>query len=274
MKISVTTYSFQQLKSSKKADEKRMVEIARDMGFDGIEVTSLLEYPAPEKYAEEFRAIAEENNMPVVAYTVNANLLNPDRESEINRLKRQIRIAKILGAPVMRHDAYFAFPENGKEDFDFYFDAVVSAFRETSDCAKEFGIKICTENHGLICQDSERIERIIKAVNSDNFGWLVDIGNFLCVDENPETAVSRAAKYAFHAHLKDFFRRPSPENCIITRHGQFIQGAPLGEGIVPVKKCVDILKSSGYNGFYTFEYEGAEDCLTALKRSLSFARTL
>lgn len=274
MKLSVTTYSFQQLKSSKKADEKKMVEIARKMGFDGIEVTSLLEYPDPETYARELKAIAKDNNMPVVAYTVDANLLNPDRAGEIDRLKRQIRIAGILGAPVMRHDAYFAFPENGKADFDFYFDDVVSAFRETSDCARDFGIKICTENHGLICQDSERVERIIKAVNSDNFGWLVDIGNFLCVDENPEDAVSRAAKYAFHAHLKDFFRLKNSENCITTRHGQFIQGAPLGEGIVPVKKCVDIIKSSGYNGFYTLEYEGAEDCLTALERSLAFARTL
>ena len=274
MKLSVTTYSFQQLKNTGRADEKKMVEIARNMGFDGIEITSLLGCGDPETYAKELKAVAEENNMPVVAYTVDANLLNPDRENEINRLKRQIRIAKILGAPVMRHDAYFAFPENGREDFDFYFDAVVSAFRETSDYAKDFGIKICTENHGLICQDSERIERIIKAVSSDNFGWLIDIGNFLCVDENPEDAVSRAAKYAFHAHLKDFFRRPSPENCIITRHGQFIQGAPLGEGTVPVKKCVDLIKSGGYNGFYTLEYEGAEDCLTALKRSLDFARTL
>lgn len=274
MKFSVTTYSFQQLKNSNRADEKQMVEIAKSMGFDGIEVTSLLCYPNPEEYAKELKSVADRNGLPIVAYTVDANLLNPDVKGETDRLKRQVRIAEILGAPVMRHDAYFAFPQSGKEDFDFYFDTVVSLFREISDYARDFGIKTCTENHGLICQDSERVERIIKAVNSDNFGWLVDIGNFLCVDENPTDAVKRGAKYACHVHLKDFFLLGTPENCIKTRHGKFLQGSPLGEGIVPVRDCVETIKNSGYNGFCTLEYEGMEDCLSALKRSLEFAKTL
>lgn len=274
MKVSVTTYSFSQLKRDGIADEKQMIRIARDIGFDGIEVCSLLGKEDPEKYAEEFKKEADFIGMPIVSYTVNANLLAPDLNAEIQRLKREVRIAHILGVPCMRHDAYFAFPENGVQDFEYYFESIVNSFGIIADYANEFNIKTCTENHGLICQDSERIERIIKAVNRKYFGWLLDIGNFLCVDENSLDAVKRGSSYAFHVHLKDFFRFDNGENCIKTRNGNFIQGAPLGEGVVPVKESVEVIDKTGYNGYYTVEYEGLEDCIPALQRSLKFAKSL
>ena len=40
--------------------------------------------------------------------------------------------------------------------------------------------------------------------DSPNYGWLVDMGNFLCADDLPVHAVPIAAPYAFHVHVKDF----------------------------------------------------------------------
>jgi hypothetical protein len=53
------------------------------------------------------------------------------------------------------------------------------------------------ENHGFFCQDSERVEKLITQVGKENFGALVDIGNFLCVDESP------ALRWAGWLHLQN-----------------------------------------------------------------------
>lgn len=55
--------------------------------------------------------------------------------------------------------------------------------------AAEKGIKTAVENHGTFCQDSDRVELLVNTVAHDNFGLLVDMGNFLCADENPAAAV-------------------------------------------------------------------------------------
>ena len=63
------------------------------------------------------------------------------------------------------------------------------------------------ENHGFFCQDSDRVELLVNKVAHKNFGLLVDMGNFLCVDEDPAVAVGRCAPYAFNVHVKDFIKK-------------------------------------------------------------------
>lgn len=274
MKISVTSYSFAAV--AKEYNQLALVKLVKEMGFDGLELTELTppDGISQLEYAVQIREEAKKYGIPLVSYTVGANLLKEDTEAEIARLKGQVDIAAELGVPVMRHDAYFAFPENGPKDFDFYLDKVACAFRRVTEYAAEKGIRTCTENHGLICQDSERVERIIKAVNNPNFGWLVDMGNFLCVDESPIEAVTRGAKYAFHVHMKDFYRAAADQGGFKTRGGNMLIGSILGKGIVPVKDCVEIIRKSGYNGYFSLEFEGKEPCLDAVRSGLAFARSL
>ena len=136
------------------------------------------------------------------------------------------------------------------------------------------GIRTCTENHGLILQDAERVETLIRTVNHPNYGWLVDMGNFLCADDNPLRAVPIAAPYAFHAHVKDFifksFADDDPgDGWIHTRNGNCIRGTIAGHGIVPIRKCLSILKNAGYKGVVSYEFEGMEENLPALEKALA-----
>ncbi len=48
----------------------------------------------------------------------------------------------------------------------------------------------------------------------------------------------------------------------------------LGDGIVPVEKCVEMIKNSGYDGWVTLEYEGRETPLTAVPKGLDFLKKL
>ena len=132
------------------------------------------------------------------------------------------------------------------------------------------GIRTCVENHGLFCQDSDRVERLMLAVDHPNFGWLVDVGNFLCADENPVRAVGRAAPYAVHAHVKDFYIRSGDgrdpgEGFFRTRGMNYLRGAIVGQGDAPVAQCLAILRRAGYDGWLSIEFEGAEDPMYGIR---------
>ena len=150
--------------------------------------------------------------------------------------------------------------------------------REVSEYARERGVRTCTENHGYVFQDPRRVEELILAVGSDNYGWLCDIGNFLCMDCDPITSVSTAAPYTFHAHVKDFLFRDgtydAPPKFITTLGGNHIRGTVLGHGVVPVKSCITALKRGGYDGWVSLEFEGMEDNIPALEAGFEFLSKL
>lgn len=277
MRYSVTSYSFSQLLKAKKATLLQMISLAKEIGFEGIEFTDLVpeEGYTEAEYAIALKNEAEKVGIEIISHTVGANLLADDIDKEIDRLKGKIDIASLLGAPLLRHDAYFSFPANKPEnaDFDYYLPQVAEAFRKVTEYAETKGIKTCTENHGFICQDASRVEKIINTVNHKNFGWLVDIGNFMCTDGDCYESVKIAAKYAFHVHAKDFYVLDEPDNSFKTKGGKNLQGSALGKGVVPVKKCIDELKTQGYNGFITIEFEGTQECLEALKDGLEFLKS-
>ena len=56
---------------------------------------------------------------------------------------------------------------------------IAEGCRAVTEYAAKFGIKSSIENHGFLVQDSDRCEKLMKTVNHPNFGWLIDIGNFL-----------------------------------------------------------------------------------------------
>lgn len=278
MKLSVTSYSFQADLREGKMQQADCVEQAAAMGFDAVEFTDIdgNNYDEQCENARRIRARADACGIPVCAYAIGADLCRETeegRQAEIERLCRQVDVAAILGAPLMRHDVMGRLTPRGiGRSFDLALPYTSAAARAVTEYAATRGIRTCTENHGFIAQDSDRLERFFNAVAHNNFGLLVDIGNFLCVDEEPRHAVSRLAPYAIHAHLKDF----TPCQCggFLTRGARRIRGAVLGEGIVPVSDCIAILQRAGYDGYMTLEYEGAEPPATGIARGLELAQSL
>ena len=282
MKASVSSYSFNQYLKTGKLTQIECVKKAKEMGFDGIEFTPLMpcENPTLEdqlKYAAEIKAEAEKCGIEIVSYTIRANLYyatEEECEAEVERLKRQVDVAAALGVKVMRHDVCYSLVHNGISlSFDKMLPTIAKNARAVAEYARTLGIKTCTENHGFIAQDSDRVERLYNAVNSDNYGILIDVGNFACADEDSVLAVSRVAPYAFHVHVKDFKKYPygSPEYSrdggIVTRACNKIVAASVGYGDIPVLQCLAILKNAGYDGFVSIEYEGAENCIEGIAKS-------
>lgn len=279
MKIGVSSYSFRKYQRETGCFNIALCDKAKELGFDGIEFIDLkVEDPIAE--AKAIRAHCEEIGLPIIAYTVAANLLAEDLSAEVARLKGCVDIAEILGVSVMRHDVASKLKEQDGYTWEMALEEMVPAIREISDYAESKGIKTCSENHGHIFQASERVERLMRAVNHKNYGWLVDFGNFLCVDEELTSAVRRAAPYAAHAHAKDFLYhipkhgQPVPDGFFKSSNGNLLRGTVVGHGVVPVVEDVRTLREAGYDGWLSLEFEGMEDNLPALSAGLSFLRNV
>ena len=275
MKVSVSSYSFYQYIAAGRMTQLDCIAKAKEMGFDAIEFIDIDGAPDLElqkENARKLRAEADRVGIIINAYTIGANLYTEtveQAEAEVARLKGQLEIASILGASVMRHDVCYTLGKTGNSrSFDLMLPTIAENARRVTAYGEQLGIRTCTENHGYIAQDSDRVERLFNAVNHDNYGLLVDVGNFICADEEPTHAVSRVAPYAIHVHLKDMLVRPYKTGSCYnpTRGGNYFGGAVVGEGDVPVRRCLSILKWFGYDGYVSLEYEGAEDCLTGIAR--------
>lgn len=279
MRIGVSSYSFQRL-IQQRMNYYEVCDQAMRLGYEGIEFIDLdLAHGKGEASVQELaanlKAHCEQMGQSILAYTVGADFLN--REGEAARVKGCVDIAQAMGAPVLRHDAFWAMP--GYRDWRQAVRKVAPHIREVAEYARDMGIRTCTENHGFIMQDARRVEWMINEVGHENYGWLVDIGNFLCADEAPAYAVGIAAPYAFHAHVKDFLFKPGtgdlPQGAwLTTRGGNYLRGTVIGDGVVPIRQCVGILRRAGYDGWLSVEFEGAEEVLPALENARRFLRGL
>lgn len=283
MKIGVSSYSFKKYIQQTKCDYIKICDIAKEIGYDGIEFINLDDESFsitndPLAAAKQIREHCEKIGLDVIAYTVGANFLCDDPEKEVERVKQMVDVAAELGAPLIRHDVCWALP---KKPLYTYRDAIKDMapyIRKVTEYAKTKGIRTCTENHGFIFQDPARVEELILAVGNENYGWLCDMGNFLCADCDPVKAVTVAAPYVFHAHAKDFLFKsavyPRPDHFFDTAGGNHIRGTVIGHGVVPIYNCVEILKRTGYNGYLSVEFEGMEECLPAIKAGFNCLKSI
>ena len=275
MKLGVSTYSFRKLVNSGQMSEMEVIEKSKELGFEGIEFSGI-QVPEGEdilEYASKIREKCNNTGIEPLNYTIGADFINNDGnwEDEVERLKKEVKIADKLGVKGMRHDATTGFPAdyNQARGFDDALPILIKGCQAVTEFAAEYDIKTMVENHGYFCQDSDRVEKLINGVENPNFGVLLDIGNFLCVDEDPPQAVGRLLPYVSHVHAKDFHVKPGTapnpgQGWLTTRGGNYIRGAIVGHGNVPIIQCLKLIKQNGYDGFVSIEFEGIEDSLLGI----------
>ena len=275
MKICVSSYSFSQYVSAGKLNQVTVLDQAKELGFDGIE------YATDKKTIEgHIPAIVEKSrdlDLPIVCYLTSADFVNRDFEAEVARVCEEVDIAAALGTKLMRHDTTWAFPKGAT--FEDILPIIADGCRRVTEYAKTRGIRTMVENHGLLVQDSARVVALYRAIGSDNFSLLADMGNFMCADENSAVALGNVLPYAAHIHAKDFiFKSGDGENpgegFFGTRAGNYLRGTIVGHGVVPVAQCLKLIKRAGYEGWLSLEFEGMEDCITGCRVGLANLRRL
>lgn len=226
-------------------------------------------------FIDAVRKYAQEKNLALSSYTIGANFVLDSPEAvrdETERVKREVETAARLGVTRMRHDAGWLPREKSTYSaYERYLPVVAGAAGEIADYAQKYGIVTSVENHGYLFQGSERVERLVNLVGRTNFRTTLDVGNFICADEDPVIAVMNNLPIASMIHFKDFYLRNSPVSCedfAPTRHGRFFKGSVTGEGDVNLPAIAKLIRESSYDGFISVEYEGSEDCVTGAGRSM------
>lgn len=154
MKTCVSSYSFQPMLSSGEITQLQLIGKVKEMGFDGIEFIDLLPESgmSVEDYAKRLRDESEKTGLPIVNYTIGAELLNRPLDEECERLFKQVDIAEILGASGMRHDATGGYnaPLSAYCGFEQALPTLVEGCRRVTEYAAEKGISTMVENHGFL----------------------------------------------------------------------------------------------------------------------------
>ena len=283
MKIGLSTYSLSRALRTGDMDLPEAIRWIADNGGEHVEIVpSGFDLSATPELVETVRAAAENAGIDVSSYTIGANFIHEtegELAREIERVKKEVDIAAALGVGRMRHDAGSRPKETTSlTQFETDLPLLVRACREVADYAATHSITTSVENHGFHVQHSGRVRRWVEAVDRPNFRTTVDIGNFLCADQNPLDAVRENAGIASMVHVKDFYCRRGPVSPGVgwfeSRGGNHLRGAIVGHGDVDVAQALTILKEAGYDGYLSVEFEGMEDCRTGARLGMEGTRRL
>lgn len=280
MKFGLSSYSLAGALADGRLDIPGVVDWAAENGSNSLELADAglgADLSREPELRAELKDRAAGRGVQLTNYVVGADFSAPDRDAEVARIKQHVDAAHDLGIQRLRHDVVpWGWKPASHAEYLDAFEAVVPACQDVADYASGLGITTSIENHGMAFNLSERLLQLVHAVDRENFKITLDVGNFLCLDEVPEAAIARLLPHASIVHLKDFYRRTKNpgEGWLKTEAGNYIQGAVLGLGDMDIARIFRIFRDGGYEGQFSIEYEGREDCLTAVPAALANASRL
>ncbi len=271
MKSCISTYSYHRLYADGSFTRFDAIDKTKELGCDGVEFVlddTTPDGSTPREHALALTAHAKEVGLEVPIYTTGANFFVKDPEQEVERICKHIDIASECGIPLLRHDITWSYyPEyDGVKTYQHVIEAVAPVISKVADYAKSKSVMTCSENHGRLMQDSNRMVELFNAVNNKNYGFLCDIGNFGGVDEDCFTSVSRLMELIVHVHAKDCFTRSGMmynpgRGYNLSRGGNYRRATVFGHGNVPTFQILNAIRASGYDGYVSLEFEGMEPCM-------------
>lgn len=286
MKVGLSSYSLVRELRDEKMTILDVIQWVKDNGGEHLELVPYgYTVVDNEELADQIREKAASVGIELSAYSLPANFVQETEEAfleEVERLKKHVDIVNRMGIKIMRHDiTAFTLPPEAQtiHYFNEHFEKLVRGSQLLADYAAQFGITTTIENHGFNVQSSDRVQSVIHAVNRDNFKTTLDVGNFLCIDEDPLVGVKKNLPYAATVHFKDFYIRPYYENpgggdWFRTVNENYLRGAIVGHGDINIREIMKLIKGSGYDGYFTVEFEGMEDCKIGSKIGMDNVRRL
>ncbi len=279
MKLGISTYSLHTAFAAGELTLKEVIETIADLGAEHAEIVplgfSLIDNP---ELVDVILQTAADRGLELSNYAIGANFAGleaAERRRELDRVKREVDVCAALGIQRMRHDVASS-PDLSIVHFLEELPQLAEACREIADYASGFGITTSVENHGYFIQHSDRVQALVNAVGRDNFRTTLDVGNFLCADENPLIAVAGNLKLASMVHLKDFYIRPQDrhpgEGWFQSSGGNWLRGAIVGQGDIDMPRVLQLVKESGYDGYISIEFEGMEECRKGTRLGLEYVK--
>ncbi|MCR9016815.1 sugar phosphate isomerase/epimerase family protein [Aquiflexum gelatinilyticum] len=171
----------------------------------------------------------------------------PKSQEEIDKFEKEVLAAKEAGATILRTVClggrrYETF-KTETEFLDFKAKSILS-LQLAEPIVSRHKMKLAVENH-KDWRATELVE-IIKGLDSESIGVTLDFGNNYSLLEKSEDVIALLAPYSFSTHIKDMGVQKYEKGFLLSE-------VPLGEGIVDLKRGIELCRK--YNPNITFNLE-------------------
>lgn len=182
-----------------------LLDYCAEQNFDAIDPTGYYfpGYPSvpDDKYVNNFKRRAFQLGLDISGTGVRNDFTTPDkaqRAAAVRHVKEWVEVAARLGAPVLR---VFAGPEPKDHPWDQVAEWLVEELKKCVEHAQKFGVLIGIQNHWDFLKTSAQVLKIVKMVDSEWFGTIVDTGYFLTAD--PYHDMAAVTPYAVNWQVKE-----------------------------------------------------------------------
>lgn len=225
-------------------DPKVQIAVMQALGANHIEVrsawgTNIVDLD--DAQLRELKSLLDAADMKVsaIASPIGKVDVSLPVEHEVERLRRAINAAKVLGSRYIRIFSFYCGADVAVESIR---DAVIERMRALADVAEESGVVLLHENEKDIYGDiPERVLDIIETVASPALKVAWDAANFVQVGVKPfDDGYAKLRPHLEYLQVKDALF----SNAAVV---------PAGEGDGDVLRTVEALKADGYTGFASLE---------------------
>lgn len=268
--IGVSTYSFWGFRRDDLRDVGKCIDLAAKMGFDGVEILQMQMEDFSPAALQKIKRRAFMAGVDLMGFSTHQDFVDPDwlvRRRNVEQTICYIEQAYALGIPTLRiNTGRWGTSKNfdtlmanrgiepvleghtEKEGFEW----VIESMKQLVPAAEKCGVVLGLENHWGLGLTPEGVMKVVNAVNSPWLQVTLDTGNFL---EDPYDRLEKLAPHTVLLQAKTY----------------------LGEGRwytldLDYERIAAIMKKANYRGYVSLEFEGKEDPMTAVPKSLEMLR--
>lgn len=243
LKTSLNAYSFNDPLSKGKMNLDDLLEFCAENQFDAVDLTGYYFPGYPEVPSDEYLYHIKQKafllGLEISGTGVRNDFSDPDpakRKASVELVKKWIVAAEKLGAPVIRVFSGTA-DTKGLPRAEVV-DYLVKDLAECAEFGRAHGVVVAIQNHNDFIKTADQTIEIIKRVNSDWFGLILDIGSFRT---DPYNEIAQTIPYAVNWQLKETV---------------FVNGI---EQKTDLNRLMKIISESGYRGYLPIETLGEGD---------------
>ncbi|MDW8366589.1 MAG: sugar phosphate isomerase/epimerase family protein [Abditibacteriales bacterium] len=230
-------------------------ELAKEIGFDGIEITvgeNYREHPLWNREGvENFKRLAQATGVAVSSLSPGfwqSRGFHTDNRAEGQAvLEYLIPVCRELGAEVILVP-FFGNHQLTSEDV--HNQNLIEGFQNLAPLASEHHVKLALE----CTLNAADLSHLMEHIGSAFVGVYYDVGNATHFGYNPAEEIRTLGKHIFMIHSKD------------------TDGKMLGEGTVNFPACRESIRAIGYEGWIVLETPMGENPAEAARRNLQFTR--
>lgn len=240
---SLNAYSFnkalnEQLKGGGKGMSLfELLDWCAEQNFDAIDPTGYYfpGYPNPpsDEYSNAFKRRAFLLGLDISGTGVRTHFASADaaqRARDVEHVKEWIEVAARMGAPVLR---VFAGTHPAGHAWDEVAEWLVADLKTCVVHAKKHGVLLGIQNHDDFLKTGEQTVKIVRMVDSEWFGVVVDTGAFATTD--PYHDIALVAPFAVNWQIKTHMPGKG------------------GKVKSDFKRIADIARAAGYRGYLPIE---------------------